>query len=75
MAQSADKMVAIFCSAREVIKADEALRSSGFEAKVVPVPTKYSSECGLCIEFYSVQSLRFAEIMASISLEPLIYEH
>ena len=42
-----------FKNAREVICAERLLRSEGVAVEIIPVPEKYSSECGMCIRIQS----------------------
>ncbi|NLG16401.1 MAG: DUF3343 domain-containing protein [Fibrobacter sp.] len=45
------KLVAIFRSTRDTIKADRLCRENGLSCKVIPVPKEISSECGVALEF------------------------
>lgn len=44
------KYIVIFRNVREVIQSEHIIKSIGFPYQVVPVPSKYSTECGMCIE-------------------------
>lgn len=66
--------IALFKSAREVIKADHACRNAGIHATVVPVPQTLSSECGMCLVIPSEELALFHQIMQTISLTPNLYE-
>lgn len=44
------KYIVIFKNVRNVIQAERIIKEKGFPCQIVPVPSKYSSECGMCIE-------------------------
>ncbi len=43
--------VLIFNSVHKVMSAEKALKQAGVDIKVMPVPRKLSSDCGLAISF------------------------
>ena len=68
------KYIAIFLSSRDVIKCDKHCRAAQIRCRIVPVPEKYSSSCGMSIEFEGEEHQRFVELTKKIDLEVLIYE-
>jgi hypothetical protein len=44
------KMLFLFKSTRDVIRAEKFIRKAGLECVIIPVPRSVSSECGMCIE-------------------------
>ena len=68
------KYIAIFLSSRDVIKCDKHCRAEQIKCRIVPVPEKYSSSCGMSIEFEQDEYQRFVELIKKIDLEVLIYE-
>lgn len=56
-------MIILFEGARQVIKADKLCRSEGFDVAIVPVPEKYSSECGMCLRVNSSRCSVIAELL------------
>jgi hypothetical protein len=43
--------VALFDSVSHVMKAEKALIKAGLAHKIIPVPRKISTDCGVCIRF------------------------
>jgi hypothetical protein len=44
--------VALFDSVSHVMKAEKALIKAGVVHKIIPVPRKISTDCGVCIRFF-----------------------
>jgi hypothetical protein len=44
------KVLLLFQSTHDVIKAERVVRAEGFSVQVVPVPRSVSSECGMSLE-------------------------
>ena len=68
------KYISIFKSAREVIKCDKQCRAVGMSVRIVPVPERYSSSCGMSIEFDSETKDSFEKIVEDLGIEVKIYE-
>ncbi|MBN1277499.1 MAG: DUF3343 domain-containing protein [Deltaproteobacteria bacterium] len=52
MTETSEKyLVAIFQSVSHVISAERILKNARVPHKVIPVPRKISSDCGVCIRF------------------------
>ena len=43
--------VALFDSVSHVMKAEKILKAAGIAHKLIPVPRRISSDCGVCIRF------------------------
>jgi hypothetical protein len=57
------RIVIVFQNIRQVIKADNALRANNILSRIIPVPEKISSECGMCIELDPVDELKIRSIL------------
>ena len=66
--------IAIFESARRVVQAERICRTSGIFVKVVPLPEKYSSECGMGLVIESGGS-DFKKLMESKGIKVEIYSY
>ncbi len=66
--------IAIFRSARDVIRCDKQCRAEGLGTKIVAVPEQYSSNCGMSIVVSLQDKNKFTEIINSLELEVKIYE-
>ena len=44
------RIIYIFESLHKLIKADRLLKGNGLVVKVIPVPSNYSSDCGMCLQ-------------------------
>lgn len=69
-----NKQIAVFATAREVIKADTACRNCKLDTKVIAVPEYISAECGMCIEVLAAQTDAFLSLMDSLSLKTKLYD-
>lgn len=54
------RVIYIFESLHKLIKADKLLKYNHLGAKVIPVPTNYSSVCGMCLQT-EVKDTMFAD--------------
>lgn len=59
----ADRVVARFSTAREVIKADAECRNVGLNVRVIATPERLTSECGMSLEIDAIDRERFMELM------------
>lgn len=69
-----DKYIAVFRSARDVIKADAACRKSGLSVRVIAVPETISSECGMCLEIASAEKNHFIRLMSLNNISTQLYD-
>lgn len=65
--------IALFTSARCVIKADKACQKIKIKAKVLAVPEALSSECGMCLLIAEDQQEAFLKLMIDERLEITLY--
>lgn len=65
---STQQYIAIFENARAVIRAEKACRLAGITAKVMPLPEKYSSECGMSLLLNEAQLEPFTTIIKQLSI-------
>jgi hypothetical protein len=55
--------IALFESARIVIKSERILKASGIRCKAIPVPHHISSECGMALEVESDDISRIESLL------------
>ncbi len=67
--------IAVMRNARAVMKADAACRQAGLPARIIAVPPKISSECGMCIQLTDIQIAEFARLMAEVGIETKLYDY
>ena len=65
--------IALFTSARSVIKADAACQKLGLSAKVLAVPEEFSTECGMCLLISADKQDIFLQLMQRESLSVTLY--
>ncbi len=46
--------ILLFQSIHQVMRAENIISKNGYSYQIVPVPSEYSSECGMCIEIDSL---------------------
>lgn len=68
------RYIAIFRSSRDVIRCDKRCKAETIEVKIVTVPEKFSSSCGMSIEFEEADKERFEKIIDDLEIEVLIYD-
>lgn len=64
------RMLLLFRSTREVIKAEEACRRAGLALQVIATPKHISSECGMCLQLEEADSPRAQEMIAALGITP-----
>ena len=55
MTEEVQYLIALFVSVSHVIRSEKVLIGKGIPHKIIPVPKKISSECGVCIRFLPEQ--------------------
>jgi hypothetical protein len=45
--------ILLFQSIHQVMRAENIISKNGYSYQIIPVPSEYSSECGMCIEIDS----------------------
>lgn len=68
------KYISVFKSARDVIRLEMECKKNEIECKIIPVPEKYSSSCGMSLEFEEHWHDNIIQIIKKIKIEVLIYE-
>lgn len=66
--------IAIFESAREVVRAERMVRENGMMSVVIPTPKEYSSECGMCLLLEDCDIEKINELMRQKSIKIETYE-
>lgn len=51
MTEKTEYLIALFHSVSHVIRSERILLDAGIPHKIIPVPKKISTECGVCIRF------------------------
>lgn len=67
--------IAVMRNARAVIKADAACRRAGMPVRIIAVPPKISSDCGMCIQLTDIKIAEFAKLMAELGIETKLYDY
>jgi len=52
------------------VRAENLLARAGIEAKLIPVPRKFSSNCGVCLRIAQADLDRALEVLKKGKLEP-----
>ncbi|MBN1988652.1 MAG: DUF3343 domain-containing protein [Bacteroidales bacterium] len=52
LSNNGEKYLLLFQNIHKVMKAEQILKVNNVEYQVVPVPSAFSSECGMCIQVY-----------------------
>jgi hypothetical protein len=55
MSEGQKYLIALFLSVSHVMRAEKILMEKGIPHKLIPVPKKISSECGVCLRFLPEQ--------------------
>lgn len=66
--------IALFQNVRQVVKIDEAARQRGIATRIVPVPERFSTECGMCIELTQNNYTPFIKLAADLGFNPEIHD-
>ncbi|MBD3391145.1 MAG: DUF3343 domain-containing protein [Chitinivibrionales bacterium] len=64
-----DNSVVLVHSTSHAIKAEKLMRRAGIDCKLIPVPRKLSSDCGICIRFAARDKSRAALVLAKGGIE------
>lgn len=65
--------IAVFLNTRQVIKADTLCKRENYPSRIIPVPTKISSECGMCIEIEYHFLEQFTALMKENEIDVKLY--
>ena len=63
LADEEDFLVALFSSVSHVLAAERRLKKVPVPHKLIPVPKKISSNCGICIRFLPVHERQFKDAL------------
>lgn len=64
--------IAIFENARGVIRAEKRCREEGIPVKVIPLPERYSSECGMALLFTTSHREEIDCVLKQLSIQAKI---
>lgn len=64
--------IMLFQSIHQVMKAEGIIRQAGYAYRIIPVPSQYSSECGMCIELDSSIAPTVLADLQKYSIEPKV---
>lgn len=67
--------VAVFNSAREVIRAERICRDNGLTVKVMPLPENLSSECGMCLHINQSDAQKMTQLMDQANINVTIHNN
>ena len=63
LAAKEDFLVALFSSVSHALAAERRLKKAPVPHKLIPVPKKISSNCGICIRFLPVHERQFKDAL------------
>ncbi|PIE51649.1 hypothetical protein CSA37_10585 [Candidatus Fermentibacteria bacterium] len=66
----ADRLYMIFKTMTHVLMAQRAAREAGVQCRMVPIPRKLSTDCGMCIILNAEHSAAFLEALGKKGLKP-----
>ena len=62
--------ILLFQSIHQVMRAENIISKNGFTYQIIPVPSEYSSECGMCIEIDSLNVTSIITELQKYKIEP-----
>ena len=62
-ADKEDFLVALFSSVSHVLAAERRLKKAPVPHKLIPVPKKISSNCGICIRFLPIHERQIKDVL------------
>jgi hypothetical protein len=63
------KILLLFRTTRDTIKAEKACRKSNFDCKPIPVPRHLSSECGIALEIDAADGLKIRALLRQENID------
>lgn len=54
------------------MKAENIISKNGYSYQIIPVPSEYSSECGMCIEIDSLNTYYIVTELQKYNIEPKV---
>ncbi len=64
--------ILLFQSIHQVMRAENIISKNGFSYQIIPVPSEYSSECGMCIEIDSLNTAPITTELQNYNIEPKV---
>jgi len=69
MTESGPKSIVIFYSTSGAIKTESLAKKLGLTVKLIPVPRHLSSDCGICLRFYSDDLEKIKKLLVENKIE------
>jgi hypothetical protein len=69
MDETKKKSVVIFYSTSAAIRTESLAKKQQLEVKLIPVPRHLSSDCGICLSFYTADLDKIKEILNKNTIE------
>lgn len=67
-----EPVMLLFQSIHQAMKAEGIIARQEFKYRIIPVPSQYSSECGMCIEMDYSDAINILFDLQQYSIEPKI---
>ncbi len=64
--------ILLFQSIHQVMRAENIISKNGYSYQIIPVPSEYSSECGMCIEIDSLNTSSIISELQKYNIEPKV---
>jgi hypothetical protein len=64
--------ILLFQSIHQVMRAESIISKKGYSYQIIPVPSEYSSECGMCIEIDSLNTAPIVNELQKYNIEPKV---
>ncbi|MGE0076517.1 MAG: DUF3343 domain-containing protein [Bacteroidales bacterium] len=64
--------ILLFHSIHQVMRAENVISKYGYSYQIIPVPSEYSSECGMCIEIDSSIITIITPELQKYNIEPKV---
>lgn len=64
--------ILLFQSIHQVMRAENIISKNGCNYQIIPVPSEYSSECGMCIEIDSLNTSSIISELQKYNIEPKV---
>jgi len=64
--------ILLFQSIHQVMRAENIISKNGYNYQIIPVPSEYSSECGMCIEIDCLNTSSIISELQKYNIEPKV---
>lgn len=64
--------ILLFHSIHQVMRAENVISKYGYSYQIIPIPSEYSSECGMCIEIDSLNTYSIVTELQKYNIEPKV---